>query len=87
MILKTQQLKALDQPSTRDYRSVLHFMENDGGQLFEQESDFIYQKEDLITLRPGREHAWLDGMIERILQIFRCRLTMVSLMVVFTCHI
>ncbi len=62
-------------------------MENDGGQLFEQESDFIYQKEDLITLRPGREHAWLDGMIERILQIFRCRLTMVSLMVVFTCHI
>lgn len=54
-------------------------MENDGGQLFEEESGFIYEKEDLITLRPGREHAWLDGLIERILQVFRCRLTMVSL--------
>ena len=56
-------------------------MENDGGQLFEEESGFIYEKEDLITLRPGREYAWLDGMIEHILQIFRCRLTMVSLTV------
>ena len=53
-------------------------MENDGGQLFEEESGFIYEKEDLITLRPGKEHAWLDGIIERILQAFRCRLTMVS---------
>ena len=81
LILKTQQLKALDQPSTRDYRSVLHFMENDGGQLFEEESGFIYEKEDLITLRPGREYAWLDGIIERILQAFRCKLAMVSLVV------
>ena len=53
-------------------------MENDGGQLFEEESGFIYEKEDLITLRPGREHAWLDGLIERILRVFRCRLTIVS---------
>lgn len=61
-------------------------MENDGGQLFEEESGFIYEKEDLITLRPGREHAWLDDMIERILQVFRCKLTMVSLIVVFPCR-
>jgi predicted nucleic acid-binding Zn ribbon protein len=60
-------------------------MENDGGQLFEEESGFIYEKEDLITLRPGREHAWLDGMIERILQLFRCKLTMVSLTTVLSC--
>lgn len=52
-------------------------MENDGGPLYEQESDFIYHKEDLITLRPGREHAWLDGVLERILQKCRCNLLLV----------
>lgn len=78
MLLKNQQLKALNQPSTRDYRSVLHFMENDGGQLFGEESSFVYEKEDLITIRPGREHAWLDTFIERMLRIFRCKLTSVS---------
>lgn len=53
-------------------------MENDGGQLFEEESGFIYEKEDLITIRPGREHAWLDSIVERMLRVFRCRLTTVS---------
>lgn len=55
-------------------------MENDGGQLPEEESGFIYEKEDLVTLRPGREHAWLDGIIERTLHTFRCRLLKVSML-------
>lgn len=54
-------------------------MENGGGQLTEEESGFIYEKEDLVTLRPGREHAWLDSVIEQTLQIFRCRLLRVSI--------
>ncbi|MCJ1462368.1 hypothetical protein MMC07_000968 [Pseudocyphellaria aurata] len=74
LLLKTHQLKSLSQPSSREYRNVLHFMENSGGQLTEEESAFIYEKEDLITLRPGREHAWLDDIIEKTLKIFRCRL-------------
>ncbi|KAL9117343.1 MAG: hypothetical protein Q9187_006120 [Circinaria calcarea] len=74
LLLKTKQLKALDMPSKRDYRSVLHFMENRGGQLFQEESAFIYHKADLVSLRPGRDHGWLDGKIERALQILRCRL-------------
>ena len=49
-------------------------MENDGGPLFEQEADFIYEKEDLITLRPGREHTWLDTVLEKGLHILRCGL-------------
>ena len=79
LLLKAQQLKALDRPSGRDYRSVLSFMENDGGQLFEEDMAFIYEKEDLITLRPGREYAWLDGLLERTLKLLRCKLTKVSL--------
>ncbi|CAF9932280.1 hypothetical protein IMSHALPRED_008841 [Imshaugia aleurites] len=75
LLLKAQQLKALEMPSNRDYRSVLHFMENDGGQLFEEDMGFIYEKEDLVTLRPGREYAWLDGVLERTLKVLRCRLT------------
>lgn len=74
LLLKTRGLKGLEKPSARDYRSVLHFMENDGGQVFEEESGWVYDKEDLITLRPGREHAWLDGFLERMLKVCRCRL-------------
>ena len=41
LLLKAQQLKALDRPSNRDYGSVLSFMENDGGQLYEEDMEFI----------------------------------------------
>ena len=54
-------------------------MENDGGQLFEEDMEFIYEKEDLVTLRPGREYAWLDGLLERMLKVLRCRLIKVNL--------
>ncbi|KAL8703682.1 MAG: hypothetical protein Q9201_003136 [Fulgogasparrea decipioides] len=76
LLLKAREMKAIDKPSRRDYRSVLHFMEMDGGQLFEEEMDFIYDKEDLVTLRPGRDHGWLDVLVERFLLYFRCRLFM-----------
>jgi hypothetical protein len=29
---------------------------------------YIYWKEDIITLKPGRETAWLDAFIEKVLQ-------------------
>lgn len=67
----------MDRPLARDYQSVKNYMENGGGHLFEEESDFVYEKEDLVTLRPGREHAWLDGILERVLQTCRCRLLLV----------
>ena len=54
-------------------------MENDEGQLYEKEMEYIYEKADLVTLRPGREHAWLDGIIESTLKICRCGLLRVSL--------
>ena len=78
LLLKAQQLKALERPSNRDYRSVLNFMENDRGQLYKKDMAFVYEKEDLVTLRPGREHAWLDGLLERTLKVLRCRLIRVG---------
>ena len=53
-------------------------MEIDGGQLFKKDMEFIYEKEDLVTLRPGREHAWLDGLLERTLKALHCRLIRVG---------
>lgn len=67
LVVSANRLLAMGRPASRDYRSVRNFLEGEGGQLFEEESQFIYEKDDLITLRPGREHAWLDNIIERIL--------------------
>ena len=53
-------------------------MENDGGQLFEEDMEFIYKKEDLVTLSPGREYAWLDGLLERTLMVLRFKPIMAS---------
>jgi hypothetical protein len=36
----------------------------------DEDSLFIRQREDLITLRPGREYAWLDSAVETLLRIF-----------------
>jgi len=41
--------------------------------VHETESQFLLCKEDLITLRPGRENAWLDRCIEKVLKPLDCR--------------
>lgn len=46
--------------------------------LVEDEKAFAYEKEDLITLRPGRDHSFVDGFVERMLKIFHCRLLRVG---------
>ncbi|KAL9583402.1 MAG: hypothetical protein Q9212_002732 [Teloschistes hypoglaucus] len=75
LLLQAREMKAMDRPSDRDYRSVLHYLEADGGQLYEAEMDYIYEKEDLVTLRPspGCDHGGLDVLVERFLLYFRCK--------------
>lgn len=76
-LLKAQQMVSLNRPAERDYRSVeAHF--NNRKPLVDEEYGFIYQKEDLITLRDGREMAFLDSFTERMLRTFRCSLLQVS---------
>ncbi|KAK7918079.1 hypothetical protein PG985_009953 [Apiospora marii] len=57
----------------RDYQSVESHMHNTKP-LMDEEYRFIYHKEDLITLRDGREMAVLDSITERLLQTFHCPL-------------
>ena len=46
--------------------------------LIESERSWIYHKEDLLTLRAGREHAWLDDGIEHLLRWFHSPIVEVS---------
>jgi uncharacterized protein YqgQ len=68
LLLKAQQLAAANRPPQRDYNSVASFITHKKP-LLEGDDDFIYNKEDLITLRPGRESAWLDAAVEKILKL------------------
>jgi hypothetical protein len=51
---------------------------NNDKPLVEEEGSFIYRKEDLITLRPGREHAWLDTGVEKVLRVLNCSVIQAS---------
>ncbi|KAL8862605.1 MAG: hypothetical protein Q9178_001103 [Gyalolechia marmorata] len=81
ILLQAQQMVSLNKPADRDHLSVLNFLENgyeENGEpplrpLMEADSEFIYRKEDLVTLRPGRESAWLDAFVEKLLKMIHCK--------------
>ena len=64
---------AFNRPGKAEHCSVLNYVEG-RTPVEKKESQYVYRKEDLITLRPGREHAWLDRSIEYILRVADCRL-------------
>lgn len=59
-------MTSLQRPSERDYRSVLNWFA-DKKPLVDRERQFIRRKEDIITLRTGRECAAFDSFVERSL--------------------
>jgi len=65
LLVAAQQLVAFNKPSETDYRNVRQYMSNNQP-LVEEEGTWTEWKEDIVTLRPGREHAWLDVGIERV---------------------
>jgi hypothetical protein len=69
LLLNAQQLVAVNRPPQRDYNSVANFVHHKKP-LMQGDDDFIYNKEDLVTLRPGRESAWLDAFVEKLLKLF-----------------
>ena len=76
----------MNKPSGRDQLSVQNFLENGDaaeGQrvrpLVAADTQFVYHKEDLVTLRPGRESAWLDALVERVLRVLHGRVVEVSI--------
>ncbi|KAH8678811.1 hypothetical protein BGZ60DRAFT_428633 [Tricladium varicosporioides] len=66
-IEKAQYMASLSKPAARDYASVEGYI-FDKKPLLDEEASFIYRREDLITLRDGREAAFLDAATEKMLQ-------------------
>ncbi|KAF2233664.1 hypothetical protein EV356DRAFT_503163 [Viridothelium virens] len=62
----------MSRPAESEYQSVRNYIQSTRP-LCEGEEPRIDCKEDLVTLRRGREYAWLDVTIEHFLRLFRCR--------------
>lgn len=72
LLLQAQQLVALNRPPERDQYSVRSYIEKNAC-FVATEKRFAYEKEDLVTLRPGRDHSFVDGFVERMLKALPCR--------------
>ncbi|KAK4943912.1 hypothetical protein LTR10_016628 [Elasticomyces elasticus] len=67
LVVAARDMTALNKPTPSEYDSVRWWMrENDS--LDCDDAMFIQCREDLITLRPGREYAWLDAVVEGMLR-------------------
>ncbi len=78
MLIKAREMQAIPKPSERDYRSVRSWFWNETPLSNDAEACFIRKKEDIISLRSGREWSGFDGFIENTLRRFDCKLIRVS---------
>lgn len=63
ILVKAREMNGFQRPSNRDYRSLRRWFWRKSP-LVEAEGEFVKRREDLITLRQGREWAGFDGWIE-----------------------
>lgn len=85
MLLNAKQVTSMQHPAERDWRSVKRWIMGNKP-LVDGEQEFILRKEDLVTLRPGREGAGFESVVERMLrridkflsQRLRCEIVKVS---------
>lgn len=73
LLVKARELVSFQRPTNRDYRSVRNWFHNTGP-LCDEDQEYILWKEDIVTLRHGREWAGFDGLVEEILHKLNCRL-------------
>jgi hypothetical protein len=71
LIDTAQKMMAFGKPSEADRQNVGRYIYN-RKPLVQAEEEWFHWRDDLITLKPGREHAWLDGVVESILQMCHC---------------
>ncbi|KAF2475653.1 uncharacterized protein BDR25DRAFT_253094 [Lindgomyces ingoldianus] len=75
ILVKARELNTFQRPSKRDYGSFRTWFWNEKPLSYELEEQFIKRKEDLVTLRHGREWAGFDGLIEELIRKLHCPLT------------
>jgi hypothetical protein len=69
LLIVARDLALLNPPTARDYESVRSYLAK--LRPIYEEQEFIKYKEDLVSLKPGREHSYLDVLVEKLL--FRAR--------------
>lgn len=73
ILTAAQQMMSFNKPSESEYQSVGRYLDNRQA-LGEKEATWIQHKEDIITLRTGRDGGWLDDMVEGFLKLCHCSL-------------
>lgn len=68
LLCKNRELGEFSKPPPTDYESVQAFFHLNAPLVYEE--TYIRRKEDIITLKPGRESAWLDALILKLLLKF-----------------
>ena len=63
----SQTLLSLNRPNEADITSVRNFIWNEKP-VVSAEYEWAYWVEDLVSLCPSRDYAWLDQMLERALK-------------------
>jgi hypothetical protein len=79
LLLKSHALNALQQPTDRDYLSVRTWFYNERPLASEKEESYIKQRDDIVSLRHGRQWTRFHGFIERAIELLHCRPIRVSL--------
>ncbi|ORY09326.1 hypothetical protein BCR34DRAFT_568705 [Clohesyomyces aquaticus] len=68
----SHQMLGFPKPAETDRQNVGRYIYN-RKPLIQEEASWIQHKEDLITIRAGRENGWLDGVVEGILKVLHCK--------------
>ncbi|KAF2236189.1 hypothetical protein EV356DRAFT_498626 [Viridothelium virens] len=73
LLTVAQQLVSFNKPAASDYKSIINYM-NQVAPVPKREAAWVRCREDLVTLRHRREHAWLDSGIEHLLKFLQQRM-------------
>ena len=65
MLLRGQRLQSIGPPTERNHFSLFNWIWN-RQPLVPSERDFIFHKDDFVTLSSGQENSWLEARVEDI---------------------
>lgn len=74
LLTAARDMMLIRRPSTSEYESLRYYCKHNGQDMDGLEIGWTRHKEDLVTLRPGREHAWLDRVLEKLLKKTRSKI-------------
>ncbi|KAK3064197.1 hypothetical protein LTS18_009338, partial [Coniosporium uncinatum] len=72
LLIKARELASFQKPSRRDSRSVRRWF-SQKQPLAGKENEFIQCKEDVVSIRTGREWSTFDDIVESLLRRLDCR--------------